>query len=45
MKLKDDVLERFEKGETIYDIAEDYNVTAQAVLELLGLDENPWHYD
>jgi len=45
VKLKDDVLERFEKGETIYDIAEHYNTTVQTVLELLGLDENPWHYD
>jgi len=45
VKIKDDVLEKFEKGNTIYDIAEEYNTTVVAVLELLGLDENPWHYD
>ena len=45
VKIKDDVLEKFEKGDTIYDIAEEYNTTVVAVLELLGLDENPWHYD
>lgn len=42
MKLKDDIMERFEKGDTIYDIAEDYDTTVQAVLELLGLTENPF---
>jgi len=40
MRIKDDIMERFEKGETIFDIARDYNTTPEAVLELLGLVEN-----
>ena len=38
MKLKDDILEKFEKGAMLWDIAKEYNTSEDAVLELLGLD-------
>jgi len=37
MKLKDDILEKFEKGVTIFEIAREYNTDINAVLELLDL--------
>ena len=37
MKLKDDILEKFEKGDTIFEIAREYNTSVNAVLELLDL--------
>jgi|TARA_R110002124_G_scaffold192217_1_gene359428 hypothetical protein len=37
MKLKDDILEKFEKGVTIFEIAEEYNTDINAVLKLLDL--------
>ena len=37
MKLKDDILEKFEKGVTIFEIAREYNTNINAVLELLDL--------
>lgn len=37
MKLKDDILEKFEKGDTIFEIAREYNTNVNAVLELLDL--------
>lgn len=42
MKVKDDVLKMWDEGLTIYDIAEKYNSTPEAVLELLGIAENPF---
>jgi hypothetical protein len=43
MKIKDDVLGKWESGEyTIYDIAEEYDTTPEVVLNLLGLVENPF---
>jgi len=42
MKVKDDVLKMWEDGWTIYDIAEKYNSTPEAVLEVLGIMENPF---
>ena len=46
MKLKDDVIEKWESGEyTIYDIAEEYCTTPEAVLRLLGLQEDPFSYE
>ena len=38
MKLKNDILEKFEKGALLWDIAKEYNTSEEAVLELLGLD-------
>ena len=38
MKLKNDILEKFEKGAMLWDIAKEYNTSEDAVLELLGLD-------
>ena len=35
MKLKDDILEKFEKGVTIFEIAREYNTNINAVLKLL----------
>jgi len=37
MKLKDDILEKVEKGVTIFEIAREYNTSINAVLELLDL--------
>ena len=37
MKLKDDILEKFEKGDTIFEIAREYNTSVNAALELLDL--------
>ena len=37
MKLKDDILEKFEKGVTIFEIAREYNTNINAVLKLLDL--------
>jgi hypothetical protein len=37
MKLKDDILEKFEKGDTIFEIAREYNTDINAVLKLLDL--------
>tara|TARA_B110000091_G_scaffold18735_1_gene17652 strand:+ start:375 stop:629 length:255 start_codon:yes stop_codon:yes gene_type:complete len=37
MKLKDDILEKFEKGDTIFEIAREYNTSVNAVLKLLDL--------
>lgn len=39
MKLKDDILERFESGENIYDIAKAYNTTPVEILKILGLED------
>ena len=38
MKIKDDILEKWESGKyTIYDLAKDYITTPEAVVSLLGL--------
>lgn len=42
MRLKEDVMDKFEKGWTIYEIADHYCTTPEAVLKLLGLKENPF---
>ena len=42
MKLKDDILEKFEKGDTIFEIAREYNTEPNTVLELLS--DNPAMY-
>ena len=42
MKIKEDIIEKFENDWTIYDIAEEYSTTPEAVLKLLGLVENPF---
>ena len=43
MKLSEDIISKWESGEyTIYDIADEYNTTPEAVLKLLGLVENPF---
>ena len=39
MKLKDDILERFESGENIYQIAKAYNTTPVEILKILGLED------
>jgi len=45
MKMKEEVLEKFEKGWTIFDIAEYYSTTPEAVMKMLGLQENPFSYE
>ena len=42
MKLKDDILEKFEKCVTIFEIAREYNTEPNTVLELLS--DNPAMY-
>ena len=43
MKLSEDIIGKWESGEyTIYDIADEYSTTPEAVLKLLGLVENPF---
>jgi hypothetical protein len=44
MKLKNDILEKFEKGAMLWDIAKEYNTSEDAVLELLGLDTDGVDY-
>jgi len=41
MKIKDDIEWKWSNGWTIYDIADEYNTTPEAVLKLLGIQENP----
>ena len=38
MRLKEDIIEQFEKGATVWEIAKRYNTSVQAVLDLLGAD-------
>lgn len=38
MQLKNDIIERFEKGATVWEIAKRYNTSVQAVLDLLGVE-------
>ncbi len=38
MRLKEDIIEQFEKGATVWEIAKRYNTSVQAVLELLGVE-------
>lgn len=46
MKIKDDVLGKWESGEwTIYDIAEHYGTPVENVLKMLGLVEDPFSYE
>ena len=45
MKLQSDIIERWEKGDTVYEIAKYYSTTVHNILQILGLDENPEHYD
>jgi hypothetical protein len=39
MKISDDIIGRFEKGETIYEIAKIYNTTPVEILKILGLED------
>ena len=39
MKLKDDILGKFEKGATIWEIADEYCTTPEAVAKLLGVED------
>ncbi len=41
MRIKDDIIERFEKGATVWEIAELYNTSVGAVLDLLGTERWP----
>ena len=41
MKLKQDIIEQFEKGATVWEIARRYNTTVKAVLDLLGTERSP----
>jgi hypothetical protein len=40
MKLKEDIIERFEKGATVWEIARLYNTSVGAVLDLLGTERS-----
>lgn len=45
MKIKDDVLNKFEQGWTIYDIAEEYSTTVEAIMRMLEIQENIFSYE
>jgi len=45
MKIKEDIEDKWSNGWTIYDIAEEHSTTPEAVLKLLGIQENPFSYE
>jgi uncharacterized protein (DUF433 family) len=45
VKIKDDIEYKWSNGWTIYDIAEHYHCSVEAVLNLLDLRENPFSYE
>jgi hypothetical protein len=46
MKIKDDMLDKWESGEsTVYDIAEHYCTPVENVLRMLGLIEDTFSYE
>jgi len=45
LKIKEDIIEKFENDWTIYDIAEKYNCTVEAVMKMLDLQENIFSYE
>jgi hypothetical protein len=46
MKLKDDVIDKWESGKwTLYEIAEYYCTPVENIIRLLGLQENPLNYE
>jgi uncharacterized protein (DUF433 family) len=45
LKIKEDIIEKFENDWTIYDIAEEYNCTVEAVMKMLDLQENIFSYE
>tara|TARA_B110000977_G_scaffold156171_1_gene198715 strand:- start:421 stop:555 length:135 start_codon:yes stop_codon:yes gene_type:complete len=42
VKIKMEVLEMLERGDTIFDIAEELGTTPEVVLQMLGIQENPF---
>jgi hypothetical protein len=40
--MKDDIIGKFENDWTVYDIAEYYSTSVEAVMKILGLVENPF---
>jgi hypothetical protein len=45
VKIKDDVLDKWECGWTIYDIAEHYCTPVENIIRMLGLVEDPFSYE
>ncbi len=45
MRIKDAVLSKFEQGWTIYDIAEEYDTTVEAIMQLLDIQEDVFSYE
>jgi uncharacterized protein (DUF433 family) len=45
LKIKEDIIEKFENDWTIYDIAEEYDCTVEAVMKMLDLQENIFSYE
>ena len=45
MKIKDDIVEKWDEGWTIYDIAEAYNCSVEAIIFLLDIQESPFKHE
>ena len=45
MKIKDDILEKWEQGWTLYDIAEYWNTPVENIMKILGIQENSFSYE
>ena len=42
MKIKEDIMEKWDNGWTIYDLAEEQGTSPEAILKVLGIQENPF---
>jgi uncharacterized protein (DUF433 family) len=45
LKIKDDIQDKWDSGWTIYDIAEYYHCTVENIMQILGIQENPFSYE
>ena len=43
MKIKEDIMEKWDNGWKIYDLAEEYGTSPEAILKVLGIQENPFN--
>jgi uncharacterized protein (DUF433 family) len=45
MRIKDDVLDKWESGWTISEIALEYDCAVEAIIILIGLEGDPFSYE
>jgi hypothetical protein len=45
MKIKEDILDKWEQGWTLYDIAEYWNTPVENVMMILDIQEDPFSYE